>query len=403
MLTMTLFLIEHHSSVAEAEVTEDAQQLSPSQTFARFASLLLFYATFSPRSPNDVDMQKTHECLVSELEFIPKALKILAFEASTSTGLALSLIRNVHNLLVSYAGTAQAVQQLGLKYDPANAKARWSPKPDDNTDGLITYPSIFRDILIWSLNSPDLPPFPGPKDDRRTDLVVEIIGIIYAMGGTEVQRALRYPCPNESLSQLVITSLQTLDSADERCYQVKLSTIKILMDACPSFANFLVEHQAVNNLLEITEQQIDSILDTTKVDPSAAAALVPSLAVLYKFSSHNLTFKSCAKDFIFPPNREENFRKLTQEQQKDAAGNPIEGVQAAKNMHPLDAPRGTLRWKLIRLMTWPESHIKRYDSELLWILCNGDPKEFVWRTGLGNAMAFLGAKGLVQLPPNAQG
>ena len=353
-------------------------------------------------------MQRTHERLVTDLKIIPRVLKILTYEPATSAALALTLIRNIHNLLASYPGAIKAVQQTGFPYDEATAKAPWSPKQDDNTDGLITYPSIFRDVLIWSLNTPGLPAFPGPKEDRRTDLVVEILGIIFAMGGTEISRALRYPCPNAALSQLVITSLQELDSKDPRTYQVKLSTITILTDASPSFGTFLVEKQALKSLLEITEQQIDTVLENTQVDAAAVSALVPSLAVLYKFSAGNPEFRASTKDMIFPPSQEDQFWTLAQEQLANTAtaiqsknGNAPNRVPPAKNMHPLDAPQGTLRYKLIRLMTWTESHIKRYASELLWALCDEDPKEFVLRTGLGNAMAFLGAKGMVQLPARA--
>ena len=410
MLTIILFLIEFNAkiSVDASELSPETPELPPSQRFARYAALLLFYATFSPRSPNDQDMQRTHERLVSDLHIIPRVLKILTYQPHTSPALALSLIRNVHNLLASYQGAIQAVQQTGFPFDPTTAKAPWSPKKDDNTNGLITYPSIFRDILIWSLNAPGLPPFPGPEDDRRCDLVVEILGIIFAMGGTEITRALRYPCPNSALSQLVITVLQDLDSTqDSRIAQVQLSTITILTDASPSFGTFLVEKEAFKSLLEITEGQINTVLEQTQVDATAVSALVPSLAVLYKLSAGNPDFRTATKNHIFPPDQEDQFWTLAQEQLAKtatataASTNHNYRVPPAKNMHPLDAPQGTLRYKLIRLMTWTESHVKRYASELLWALCDEDSKEFVLRTGLGNAMAFLGAKGLVSLPAHA--
>ena len=399
MLTIITELIEQSAKFVHAEPPQNSQgQLSPSQCFARHASLLLFYVTFSPLAPNDQATQKAHEYLVAGLDFIPKVLKLLTYESGMSAALALSLIRNVHNLMVSYSGAAPALKESFLPYDETTAKAPWNPKKDDNTDGLITYPSVFRDILIWSLNTPDLPPFPGSKDDRRADLVVEILGILFAMGGSDVTRALRYPAPNVSLSELVITALQKLDSTDLRCRQVQLSTITIMMDACPSFATFLVEHNAVKSLFEITEKQMDMVLDSSQFDNATTAALIPSLAVLYKFSAGNPTFRDAAKEIVFPPSQEEHFQKLVAEHQA-APGVIGQGVTAAaKNMHPLDAPQGTLRWKLIRLMTWTESNIKRYASELLWALSEQDPKEFVHRTGLGNAMAFLGAKGMVQLP-----
>jgi Guanine nucleotide exchange factor synembryn len=401
MLTLILFLIEYNANLEEP--ASEQENLSPSQRFARYASLLLFYSTYSPRSPNDEDMQQTHELLVTELNFIPKCLTLLTYPTQTSAPLALSLIRNVHNLLASFAGAIAAVQQTGFQYTFTTEQAPWAPKPDENTNGLITYPSVFRDILIWSLSSS--PPFPGPSDDKRPELVVEILGIIFAMGGTEVSRALRYPCPNQALAQLVVMSLQ-FPQDDPRLYPVQLSTITILTDANPTFGTYLVEQKVLPVLLQIAERQIDTVLEHTRVDETAVSALVPSLATLYKFSAGNPTFREETKTIVFPPSQEDHFWKLAQEQltqdadaSKDGVGD--KKVPAAKNMHPLDAPKGSLRWKLIRLMTWTESHIKRYASEFLWALCDEDPKEYVLRTGLGNAMAFLGAKDFVQLPANA--
>ena len=418
ILSILVFLIEYNAK--QSGTTESQVDLSPSQRLARYASLLLFYTTFSPRSPNDEAMQRTHERLVSDIQIIPRIFKILTYESSTSAALALSLIRNVHNLLANYAGAVEALKQTGVPYNNASdqpARAPWNPQVDDNTDGLITYPSIFRDILIWSLNGPGLPPFPGPKEDKRSELVVEILGILFAMGGTEISRALRYPCPNPALSQLVVTVLKDMDSKkDARIAQVQLSTVTILTDASPSFGTYLVEQQALQSLLEIAENQIDSVLEQTQVDDIAVSALVPSLGTLYKLSAGNPTFREAAKAKIFPKINEDRFWTLAQEQLDNSAGATTAAAQQtrsngndavlnrvppAKNMHPLDAPQGTLRYKLIRLMTWTEGHIKRYASELLYALCDEDPKEFVLRTGLGNAIAFLGAKGMVQLPAHA--
>lgn len=78
-----------------------------------------------------------------------------------------------------------------------------------------------------------------------------------------------------------------------------------------------------------------------------------------------------------------------------------EGNVKAKNMALLDAPKGTLRWHMIRLMTWVESNVKRAASELLWSVCDEDSTQFVLRTGFGNAIHFLGMKGFVKLPPSA--
>eukprot|EP00957_Ditylum_brightwellii_P078008 5929126-Ditylum_brightwellii.AAC.1 len=68
-------------------------------------------------------------------------------------------------------------------------------------------------------------------------------------------------------------------------------------------------------------------------------------------------------------------------------------------MSPIDNPsKRTLRYKVIKLMTWSESNIKRLSAELMWILCNSDPTEFILRTGFGNAVHMLGMRGFVNIP-----
>lgn len=79
-----------------------------------------------------------------------------------------------------------------------------------------------------------------------------------------------------------------------------------------------------------------------------------------------------------------------------------EGKVGVKNMAPLDSPRGTLRWRLIRLMTWMDSSMKRSPCELLWALCNKNSMQFVLRMGFGNAIHFLGIKGCVNLPAGVE-
>jgi Guanine nucleotide exchange factor synembryn len=71
------------------------------------------------------------------------------------------------------------------------------------------------------------------------------------------------------------------------------------------------------------------------------------------------------------------------------------------NMSPADAPRGSLRYKCIRLLTWTESHTKRWMAELLWMLCDANAEEYTYRVGMGNAMPLLHARGLVELPTAA--
>jgi hypothetical protein len=78
--------------------------------------------------------------------------------------------------------------------------------------------------------------------------------------------------------------------------------------------------------------------------------------------------------------------------------NLIAPTESPRNMTPIDAPNGTLRWKLIQLLTWPNSFVKRLTGELLFLLCHNSQQEFIRRVGIGNAVAILSLKGLIDLP-----
>ena len=122
---------------------------------------------------------------------------------------------------------------------------------------------------------------------------------------------------------------------------------------------------------------------------------MPILLLLLKLAQSNQAALKIVKDQVFPPFGEEAFEQMLTN--KISKGE-TEGNVQAKNMAPLDAPKGTLRWRLIRLMTWLDSNVKRSACELLWILCDGDSTQFVLRTGFGNAIHFLGIRGCVNLP-----
>ena len=67
-------------------------------------------------------------------------------------------------------------------------------------------------------------------------------------------------------------------------------------------------------------------------------------------------------------------------------------------MAPLDAPPGTLRRRLVDLMTHLDPGVKRGACELLWELSDRESTRFVLRTGFGNAVHFLGIRGCVDMP-----
>jgi hypothetical protein len=162
------------------------------------------------------------------------------------------------------------------------------------------------------------------------------------------------------------------------------ATISLLMDANPEFSQRLTP-KSIQKLLTILEHQVEGTVNRRN-NAAAAAAVVPILSVLYKFCQASDSLKMTTKDYIFPYS--ERYEQLLEEQKSNT------------NMSPLDSPKGSLRGQMCQLLTWPESHIKRFAGELLWVLCDKNSREFIQRVGMGNGMPILHSKGVVQLPSN---
>ena len=159
---------------------------------------------------------------------------------------------------------------------------------------------------------------------------------------------------------------------------------------------YLVDNGGIKPLVDIMAYQTSMVVvERTGSSSGDAAAVVPILLVLLKLVQSDANALQVVKDEVFPPDAEKTF---LQKSKAEISKGETEGKVNAKNMAPFDSPRGTLRWKLIRLMTWTESNVKRSACELLFALSNADPTQFVLRTGFGNAIHFLGIKGCVNLP-----
>jgi hypothetical protein len=366
MLELFIRLLEQHCGD-----TDDRYQ----RDLARNCSLFLFYATYGS-FPGDKTAQKSLNHLVVKLGFPEIALRSLLKPCTTA--LTLSLVRNIHSLLVSLEGGMKIVAAISLDWDAlTSVGAPWAPRGA----GKVTFLSLFGEIIRWSFTSD--PPFPGPEDDKRGELLAEILGCFYALRiGKDLHRM------PEFLNR-VLEMLRFPNNKEKRAYQCKLSTVSLLMDSNPALSQYFVDNGAVSSLLEILDIQVTEVVEDSQVDDSAAA-LVPILAVLNKFCIANSVFRKELKNFVFPPEAEAEFQRKAQERRVSAG--------TTKNMSPLDAPTGTLRWKMTRLMTWTESHVKRCTSELMWTICSSDPQEFTLRTGLGNAIPMLSLKGFMQMP-----
>ena len=351
---------------------------------AQNVAQVLFYASYNPISGSDASLQDAYDCLLEQDSLASTLLDLLIH--STTTGLTLSLVRNVHNILVTFPK--------GLEYV---TKAVQSFDRHDNTQSTLapwTQHSTFRDssttmtfdialplVALWALEIE--PPFPGQDGDKRAELVVEIQRACYVLRtGSSME-------PQGPIAEMVLTLLR-LDPTEQRCEDCRRASVPLLMDSkSEEVASFLMSKSAVTPLLNILDAQVTEVLEKQLVDDSAAALLTPVLVVLHKFCSANDEVKSFTKTFIFPPEMEDDFQLK--------ARHNIQVYGKPRNMTPLDAPRGTLRWKMVQLMTWPQGHVKRFTTELLWVICEGDSHEFIARVGMGNAAIFLSSKGY-QLP-----
>lgn len=171
--------------------------------------------------------------------------------------------------------------------------------------------------------------------------------------------------------------------------------------------------------MTLLSQQISKTIHSNRIDDTSCTSLLPCLVVLYKFCQVNPTFLQATTEAVFPSETEIHFRRLIaereqhQEQQEhhhhqqppsptgQGKSTTNNKTTTTTNWSPLDAPHGTLRHDLIKLLTWPHSSTKRFAGELLWILCKQNPQEFVYRVGMGNALPLLSQKGLASLPANA--
>ena len=109
--------------------------------------------------------------------------------------------------------------------------------------------------------------------------------------------------------------------------------------------------------------------------------LTPILILLTRASKNSIEFRESLKIFIFP---DKYYPELYQDDSKSNSMGP-------KMSAPADSHRG----QLVELMTCLDSSIKRYASELLFILCNEDKSEFIDRTGFGNSIHMLQLKGIM--------
>ena len=122
--------------------------------------------------------------------------------------------------------------------------------------------------------------------------------------------------------------------------------------------------------------------------------IVPLLMVLTRLVTASGSARSAAKAIVFPHVAEAAYRA------RMAAAPPAKAIGSEPSedrMRPVDSPPGTLRSKLISLITSLDTHLKRCSSELLLELCGQDMEEFTVRVGYGNAAYMLHVRGALLL------
>lgn len=378
---------------------------------ARNASLAMFHACYGAPDANPA-ATRTRTLLIEEVGFIPELMRLLwggtrVDELTLPPPLLLSLTRHVHSFVGCDPKVVPAM-------DKACQAIGDTGGGEGNAKSLV---SVLVDILSATvLGGDDITRFPGTETcDRRPDLATEVLRILFALRATgavpdpssvskDVGDGASSAVNFDTMTRIgeIACHILKLPPSD-RSMSTKLAAVNLLMDAPKGYASYLLNEDAIPSLLLILRCQIDDVIERRTGSFNAdAAALVPILAILDRLSADDNAVQQLVKSEVFPHSEEEAYQARAAEERAKGGGGRA-GLNA-KNMQPaLEAAPGTLRWKITRLMTWPESNVKRCASELLWRLCNLDATEFVLRVGFGNAVHMLGIKGLVQVPSSSFG
>jgi hypothetical protein len=384
----------------------------------RSASLYLFYSTYGINPHDRISQQGMKHLL--HLNFPQVAMDMLC--QIDSVLVALSLTLNLHNLAVSFPNAASSFLAVSTSRPSNDLSAPWLADMQslDNATTQLTLVNVCTSLALWCVRPQHTlqNAWIGQKsnDTKRYQLVIEILNMFYALRiGQQLSLSkirqqttsvstfdghmTQYGLATLVIEVLNLSTTNESESLDDMMTagsirQCQLAACSLLMDSDPSFGSYLVEynHDAFEALLQILQLQVDIVVDQIGINHSAVASLVPVLVVCNKYASANVEVRAQVQNLVFPPEAEHTFQQKIQQQ--------IDGSSSYKvsNMSPLDAPRDTLRGKLVQLLSWPESYIKRCTAELLWTLCNGNATEYINRVGMGNALPMLNAKGIASLP-----
>jgi len=366
---------------------------------ARQCTTILFHASYA--AAPEPCCQKALKAFISPsvngVEIIAKLLvQPSGCHSSFSIHTTLGLIKIVHNLV-------STIPQMMEGFDAA-LKKYITPVIAHEVQYNVNLFTILVSTLAWALRSQPSLSTSHPMD-RRSDLIIEIIHVLFALRSVGSKRVVdQMELENRAMMTqlgIIILDLLKLPNRNKKCYDCKLASLLLLMNAPKEYGQFLVVNDGIGELLTILWLKVNLIVVELAADVHSAqhaAMILPVLIVLNELVVSNEVIQRKVKDYIFPPSEENGFLEKVESHRKEITETPEKGRGAKKNMQPLDAPPGTLRWKLIKLMTYTESNVKRCASELLWNLCRKDPNEFVLRCGFGNACHMLSIQGLYQIP-----
>lgn len=319
----------------------------------KHAGQWLFYGLYSKIPSNWSEYWQSEQFLRELL------LQIVCTRTSPSLFV---LLQTLHLVMASSRKARGRVADLALTLVDGEPKLDISPWIQ-SSDGDVT--SLLCDLLTHFVSSKE-------KSEHDSFIILESLRCIYALGiGANLQ-------PDETLPLALLRVLQEGDR------DAQLVVVSILTDFAPSvWSERLIS--LVHVFTDLLFRQADQIIQNQWVDNRSAAALVPCLTVLYRNCLADSKFWDKVHSVVFPIESEANFQLLL-----------LEAGSKKKNMQPMDAPEGTLRGHLVKLLVWPQSHVKRLVAELLWSLCRQDAVEFSHRVGIGNALPTLSSKGLVE-------
>ncbi|CAM9629596.1 unnamed protein product [Laminaria digitata] len=244
-----------------------------------------------------------------------------------------------------------------------------------------------------------------PLGEGRITLMVQVLQALFLVGARFTQKERETALEGDTMKRLgyVLVDALHLDHADMEVFNAKLQVLNLLLDMPDSFVEVLLEHGCLTRIVQVVELQLMRQAFQDGGDIDAATGLTPALLVLNNMVLASEGSRLAVKNAIFPPEADEVWRRRLEQEKTEldlATGDAHERAEKAmrdNRVHPVDAPRGSLRARLMKQMTATESSSKTAACDLLYNLCK-DEEEFTTRCGFGNAVNTLRLKGRISVP-----